>query len=122
MKRESWFASNFCPRGSLCDTSRPLVPVQGPEIRSLEEPGNPEVPYLAEIRQFDIPPHETQVEWMIAEGQHISLSEYITLYPIIGYLYGSTASRELFPLPNLKNQPENNYFICVKGGRTPERP
>jgi len=119
--KDTWFAGNFCPTGAECSlTIDPLKPVEGPLIRLMDRKGNDDIPYLAEIRQFEIPP-VGEVQWMKAEGQLLDLQEYISLYPIIGYLYGSPASREVFPLPNLKDYHED-YYICVKGGETPERP
>ena len=120
--KSTWFAGNFCPSGEKCSlTIDPLKPIEGPLIRLMERNGNDEEPYLAEIRQFETTP-ASAVEWMKAEGQLLDLQEYITLYPIIGYLYGDPASREVFPLPNLKEYHEDNYYICVKGGREPKRP
>ena len=118
---KSWFAGNFCPVSEKCSIEDGLKPKEGPEIRSMVGAEQHPVPYLAEIRQFEGPPQPGAVQWMPAHGQRISLSEYIELYPIIGYLYGSTASREVFPLPDLSEYP-GVFFICVKGGRTPQRP
>ncbi|MEM9544931.1 MAG: tail fiber protein [Bacteroidota bacterium] len=117
----SWFAGNFCPTGAKCSlTIDPLKPEVGPLIRLMEQDATDAFPYLAEIRQFEVPPFG-EVQWMKAEGQRLDLSEYITLYPILGDLYGQPSSRELFPLPNLAHY-HDDYYICVKGGRTPERP
>lgn len=119
---KSWFAGNFCPVGSKCNFSDPpLKPVSGPIIREMVKEVKTEVPFLAEIRQFEEEPPQGEFEWMKAEGQLLDLEEYITLYPIIGYLYGDPASREVFPLPNLNDQLHSNYYICVKWGEEPSR-
>jgi microcystin-dependent protein len=61
-------------------------------------------------------------EWMKAEGQNLDMQEYITVYPIVGYMYGDPVSREVFPIPDLRENPGNNYYICVKNGEKPVRP
>lgn len=122
MEEFTWFAGNFCPVGNSCSLEGGLKPSTGPEIRTMTNEGNNDKPYLAEIRKFfEVPDLVDGVQWMKAEGQLLSLIEYVGVYPIVGYMYGSPASRAVFPLPNLNDQIENNYYICVKGGREPVR-
>ncbi len=126
MKNQAWFAGNFCPETATCSIEKNgLTPVKGPIIRSMHRPLTDDSPFLAEIRQFSFDPNTQgrNIEWMKCEGQAIGLTQYIDLYPIIGYIYGETSSRELFPLPDLRqNGQPADYYICVKNGETPKRP
>jgi microcystin-dependent protein len=78
-------------------------------------------PYVGEIRMFG--GNFAPVDWMLCEGQLLSISEYEVLFQLIGTTYGGDG-QETFGLPDLQGRvpvhqgqgPGATYQIGEKGG------
>ncbi len=74
-------------------------------------------PYVGEIRMFggNFPP----LGWMFCEGQLLPISEYETLFQLIGTTYGGDG-QETFALPDLRGRTPvhqgSGYIIGEMGG------
>ncbi|ABX07585.1 MAG TPA: phage tail protein [Herpetosiphon sp.] len=73
-------------------------------------------PYVGEIRMFggNFPP----AGWMFCEGQLLPISEYETLFQLIGTTYGGDG-QETFALPDLRGRfplHQGNGFILAETG------
>jgi microcystin-dependent protein len=58
-------------------------------------------PYIGEIRMFG--GNFAPVGWLLCQGQILSISEYDTLFNLIGTTYGGDG-QETFALPNLQSR------------------
>src|SRR5712692_3721586 len=80
-------------------------------------------PYIGEIRIFA--EHFAPAGWMFCQGQQLPISEYETLFQLIGTTYGGDG-QETFNLPDLQGRAPmhmgqgpgitQNYQIGEKGG------
>jgi microcystin-dependent protein len=77
-------------------------------------------PYVGEIRMFagNFPP----AGWMFCEGQSLPISEYETLFQLIGTTYGGDG-QSTFALPDLRGRlpiHQGNGFILAETGGAEE--
>ena len=73
-------------------------------------------PYVGEIRMFA--GNFAPAGWMFCDGQLLPISEYETLFQLIGTTYGGDG-QSTFALPNLKSQVplhQGNGFILAETG------
>ena len=77
-------------------------------------------PYVGEIRQFA--GNFAPAGWMFCEGQLLPISEYETLFNLIGTTYGGDG-QSTFALPDLRGRVpvhQGNGFILAESGGTEE--
>src|SRR5207249_3306348 len=77
-------------------------------------------PYIGEIRMFA--GNFAPAGWMFCEGQVLPISEYETLFTIIGTTYGGDG-QETFALPDLRSRVpihQGNGFILAETGGAEE--
>ena len=75
-------------------------------------------PYVGEIRMFA--GNFAPAGWMFCEGQQLPISEYETLFNLIGTTYGGDG-QETFALPDLRGRlplHQGNGFILAQTGGT----
>src|SRR5213592_3080056 len=77
-------------------------------------------PYVGEIRMFagNFPPNG----WMFCEGQLLPISEYETLFQLIGTTYGGDG-QETFALPDLRGRLPIHFgtgFVLAETGGAEE--
>jgi microcystin-dependent protein len=73
-------------------------------------------PYVGEIRMFA--GNFAPIGWMFCEGQRISISEYETLFNLIGTTYGGDSYND-FALPDLRGRVpihQGNGFVLAQTG------
>lgn len=77
-------------------------------------------PYVGEIRMFA--GNFAPVGWMLCEGQLLPISEYETLFNLIGTTYGGDG-QETFALPDLRGRlpiHQGNSFVLAETGGAEE--
>src|SRR5690242_1589019 len=114
-----WRTSGAARPTSTCSRSWCSASVSPCRASSLQQPDGGRIvaqPYVGEIRMFA--GNFAPAGWMFCEGQLLPISEYETLFQLIGTTYGGDG-QSTFALPDLRGRiplHQGNSFILAETG------